>query len=26
MGAFLGVLAVGLVHAWRRGALKWSTT
>jgi NADH-quinone oxidoreductase subunit A len=26
MAAFLGVLAVGLLHAWRRGALKWSTT
>jgi NADH-quinone oxidoreductase subunit A len=24
MGAFLGVLAIGLLHAWRRGALKWS--
>ncbi len=24
MGAFLGVLAVGLLHAWRRGALNWS--
>ena len=23
MGAFLGVLAVGLLHAWRRGALRW---
>ena len=20
---FLGVLAVGLLHAWRRGALRW---
>lgn len=25
MGVFLGVLAVGLVHAWRRGVLTWST-
>lgn len=24
MGIFLGVLAVGLLHAWRRGALRWS--
>lgn len=24
MGVFLGVLAVGLLHAWRRGALRWS--
>lgn len=24
MGVFLGVLAVGLLFAWRRGALKWS--
>jgi NADH-quinone oxidoreductase subunit A len=24
MGCFLGVLAVGLLHAWRRGALSWS--
>jgi NADH-quinone oxidoreductase subunit A len=24
MGAFLGVLAIGLLHAWRRGALNWS--
>lgn len=23
MGAFLGVLALGLLHAWRRGALRW---
>jgi NADH-quinone oxidoreductase subunit A len=23
MAAFLGVLAVGLLHAWRRGALRW---
>ena len=23
MGVFLGVLAVGLLHAWRRGALRW---
>jgi NADH-quinone oxidoreductase subunit A len=23
MGIFLGVLAVGLLHAWRRGALRW---
>jgi NADH-quinone oxidoreductase subunit A len=23
MGVFLGILAVGLIHAWRRGALKW---
>ena len=23
MGFFLGVLAVGLLHAWRRGALRW---
>lgn len=23
MAVFLGVLAVGLVHAWRRGALRW---
>ncbi|MFN8074841.1 MAG: NADH-quinone oxidoreductase subunit A [Kineosporiaceae bacterium] len=25
MGVFLAVLAVGLVHAWRRGVLRWST-
>jgi NADH-quinone oxidoreductase subunit A len=24
MGVFLGVLGVGLLFAWRRGALKWS--
>lgn len=24
MGAFLGILAVGLLHAWRRGAMTWS--
>lgn len=24
MGVFLGILAVGLVHAARRGALRWS--
>jgi NADH-quinone oxidoreductase subunit A len=24
MGVFLGILAVGLLHAARRGALKWS--
>jgi len=24
MGVFLGILAVGLVHAWRRGALHWA--
>jgi NADH-quinone oxidoreductase subunit A len=24
MGVFLGILAVGLLHAWRRGALRWS--
>lgn len=24
MGAFLGVLAIGLLHGWRRGALKWT--
>lgn len=23
MGVFLGILAVGLLHAWRRGALGW---
>ncbi|WP_461023043.1 NADH-quinone oxidoreductase subunit A [Thalassiella azotivora] len=23
MGIFLGVLAVGLVHAWRAGVLRW---
>jgi|SRR4051794_4792078 NADH-quinone oxidoreductase subunit A len=23
MGVFLGVLAIGLLHAWRRGALRW---
>lgn len=23
MGVFLGVLAVGLLHAWRRGVLRW---
>jgi NADH-quinone oxidoreductase subunit A len=23
MGVFLGILAVGLLHAWRRGALAW---
>jgi NADH-quinone oxidoreductase subunit A len=23
MGVFLGILAVGLVHAWRSGALRW---
>lgn len=24
MGIFLGILAVGLLHAYRRGALRWS--
>ena len=24
MGIFLGILAVGLLHAWRRGALRWT--
>ena len=24
MGIFLGMLAIGLLHAWRRGALRWS--
>lgn len=24
MGVFLGILAVGLLHAWRRGALRWT--
>lgn len=24
MGIFLGVLTLGLVHFWRRGALEWS--
>lgn len=24
MGAFIGVLAAGLLYAWRRGALTWS--
>lgn len=24
MAIFLGLLAVGLVHAWRRGALRWT--
>jgi NADH-quinone oxidoreductase subunit A len=24
MGIFVGVLALGLLYAWRRGALKWS--
>ena len=23
MAIFLGVLAVGLLHAWRRGLLRW---
>jgi NADH-quinone oxidoreductase subunit A len=23
MGVFLGVLAVGLLHAWRKGVLRW---
>ena len=23
MGVFIGVLAVGLAHAWRRGVLRW---
>jgi NADH-quinone oxidoreductase subunit A len=23
MGAFVGILAVGLLHAYRRGALRW---
>jgi NADH-quinone oxidoreductase subunit A len=23
MGVFLGVLAIGLAHAWRRGMLRW---
>lgn len=23
MGVFLGILAVGLLHAWRRGVLAW---
>jgi NADH-quinone oxidoreductase subunit A len=26
MGVFLGVLAAGLLHAWRRGALRWSVS
>jgi NADH-quinone oxidoreductase subunit A len=26
MGVFLGILALGLLHAWRRGALRWSST
>lgn len=26
MAVFLGVLAVGLLHAWRRGALRWSVS
>ena len=25
MAIFLGVLAVGLLHAWRRGVLRWTT-
>jgi NADH-quinone oxidoreductase subunit A len=25
MAIFLGILAVGLLHAWRRGALRWTT-
>jgi NADH-quinone oxidoreductase subunit A len=24
MGIFIGILAVGLLHAWRRGALNWT--
>jgi NADH-quinone oxidoreductase subunit A len=24
MGIFIGVVALGLLHAWRRGALRWS--
>lgn len=24
MGIFLGVLAIGLAHAWRRGVLRWT--
>lgn len=24
MGVFLGILAVGLLHAWRRGVLRWT--
>jgi NADH-quinone oxidoreductase subunit A len=24
MAIFLGILAVGLLHAWRRGALQWT--
>ena len=24
MGVFLTILAVGLLHAWRRGALRWA--
>jgi len=24
MGVFLAILAVGLLHAWRRGALRWA--
>ncbi len=24
MGIFIGVLALGLLHAWRRGALRWA--
>jgi NADH-quinone oxidoreductase subunit A len=24
MGVFVGILAVGLLYAWRRGALRWS--
>ena len=23
MGVFIGVLAIGLAHAWRRGVLRW---
>jgi NADH-quinone oxidoreductase subunit A len=23
MGAFIGILAVGLLHAWRKGVLRW---
>jgi len=25
MGIFIGILAVGLLHAWRRGALAWES-
>jgi NADH-quinone oxidoreductase subunit A len=26
MGVFLGILAFGLLHAWRRGALRWTAS